>query len=159
MRVKSRVNSNLNLFPISEIFDDATENAVKVFQSQYGLEQNGIVDRTVWTALTELYNDALDNLPVEYSGNYAKLYPGYFLTPGTSGDDVRDLQTYLSAIARNTGRIPNVEIDGYYGDATRDAVYTFQRINGLPITGSVGPNTWRRIALVYDSIINSADSV
>lgn len=152
-------NSALNLFPISEVFDDNTENAVKLFQSVYGLEQNGIVDKTVWDKIVEIYLDAVNNLPAEYEGGYAKVYPGYFLTPGMSGENVRDLQTYLSAIAKNTGKIPDVEIDGYYGDNTRDAVYTFQNINGLPLTGSVGPSTWQRIAMQYDDIVRASLNV
>ena len=153
LNVIAYFNSNLNIFPISEVFDDATDNAVRLFQMQYGFEQNGIVDRAVWDSITSTYLEAINNLPEEYEGGYAKVYPGYFLTPGMSGENVRDLQTYLSAIARETGKIPEVEIDGYYGDNTRDAVYTFQNLNGLPLTGSVGPSTWQRIAMQYDDII------
>ena len=64
-----------------------------------------------------------------------------------------------SSIAKNTGKIPDVEIDGYYGDNTRDAVYTFQNINGLPLTGSVGPSTWQRIAMQYDDIVRASLNV
>ncbi len=159
LNVIAYFNSNLNLFPISEVFDDNTENAVRLFQTFYGLEQNGIVDRDVWDKITEVYLDAVNSLPEEYEGGYAKVYPGYFLTTGMSGENVRDLQTYLSAIAKNTGKIPDVEIDGYYGENTRDAVYTFQNINGLPLTGSVGPSTWQRIAMQYDDIVRSSLNV
>lgn len=156
LNVIAYFNANLNLFPITEVFDDATENALRLFQSQYGLEVTGVADRNTWDNIVSVYLDALESLPPDYAGSYAKVYPGYFLTPGMSGENVRDLQTYLSAIARNSGRIPEVEIDGFYGDATRDAVYTFQSINGLPITGSVGPNTWQRIAMQYNDIIRSS---
>lgn len=158
LNVIAYFNSNLNIFPITEIFDTATDNAVKLFQIQYSLPENGIVDRNVWDSIVNIYLEAVENLPDDYTGGYAKVYPGYFLTPGMSGENVRDLQTYLSAIAKNTGRIPQVEIDGYYGDFTRDAVYTFQNINGLPITGSVGPSTWQRIAMQYNDIINASVS-
>lgn len=159
LNVIAYFNSNLNLFPITEVFDENTDNAVRLFQRQYGFEENGIVERTVWDKIVSVYLDAVNSLPEEYEGGYAKVYPGYFLTPGMSGENVRDLQTYLSAIARNTGRIPDVEIDGFYGNNTRDAVYTFQNINGLPITGSVGPSTWQRIAMQYDDIVKASLNV
>lgn len=159
LNVIAYFNSNLNLFPITEVFDDATDNALKIFQAQYGLEPNGVADRQTWDKIVSVYKDALESLPEDYEGGYAKVYPGYFLTEGMSGENVRDLQTYLSAIARSTGRIPDVEVDGYFGPSTRDAVYTFQSINGLPITGSVGPSTWQRIAAQYNAIIRANVSV
>jgi hypothetical protein len=57
---------------------------------------------------------------------------------GQQGDDVRILQTLLG--------IKNP--DGIFGAATRDAVITFQRKNGLVADGTVGPMTWS--ALKYN---------
>ena len=105
--------------------------------------------------MTDVYNNILNTLPPDYQGTAAKLYPGYFLTPGEESENVRDLQTYLSVIAQNNPEIPPVTVDGVYGNETRDAVYTFQALNGLPPTGSVGPVTWSKIANQYDRIVNA----
>ncbi len=155
LNVLAYFNSNLNAFPITSQFDVNTKNAVQVFQNNFGVAPTGVVDRTTWDLIVGLYSDVVSALPSDYSGKYAKLYPGYFLTPGSVGENVLNLQTYLAAIAKNDTRIPPVTPDGFYGDSTRDAVYVFQEINGLPITGSVGPVTWRRIAINYDALVDA----
>lgn len=155
LNVISYFNPNLNIFPISGTFDTNTVNAVNAFQNEYGLLMSGTVDEITWNKMTEVYNNILNSLPPDYQGTAAKLYPGYFLTPGEQSENVRDLQTYLSVISNNNPEIPPVTIDGIYGNETRDAVYTFQALNGLPPTGSVGPVTWSKIANQYDAIINS----
>lgn len=156
LNVIAYFNPNLNIFPISNVFDTNTVNAVKSFQNQYGLTVTGTVNEPTWNKIIEVYDEVYDSLPQDYSENYAKLYPGYFLTPGATGPDVVDLQTYLSRIAQTDGNIPDVQIDGVYGTQTRDAVYTFQRLNNIPTVGSVGPVTWNAIAQRYDEIINQS---
>ena len=155
LNVIAYFNPNLNIFPISGTFDTNTVNAVNAFQNEYGLPISGSVDQTTWNKMTDVYNNILTTLPPDYQGTAAKLYPGYFLTPGEESGNVRDLQTYLSVIAQNNPEIPPVTIDGIYGNETRDAVYTFQALNGLPPTGSVGPVTWSKIANQYDRITNA----
>lgn len=155
LNVIAYFNPNLNIFPISGTFDTATINAVKSFQAEYGLPVTGTVNDVTWNKMTSVYTDILSSLPPDYQGTAAKLYPGYFLTPGDNNEDVRDLQTYLSVIASNNPSIPPVTVDGVYGEQTRDAVYTFQALNGLPPTGSVGPVTWSKIANQYDALVNS----
>lgn len=155
LNVIAYFNPNLNTFPISNTFDGNTVNAVKNFQTQYSLPVTGIIDEATWNSVKQVYADIYSELPEGYQENYAKLYPGYFLTPGSSGPDVRDLQTYLALIATTDGNIPVVTVDGVYGIETRDAIYTFQRLNNIPTTGSVGPVTWNAIAQRYDAIINA----
>lgn len=158
LNVIAYFNPNLNTFPISNTFDVNTVNAVKSFQAEYGLPVTGVVNESTWNSIIAVYNDIYGDLPEGYQENFAKLYPGYFLTPGATGNDVRDLQTYLSLIATTDGNIPNITIDGVYGNATRDAVYTFQSMNNIPTTGSVGPVTWNAIANRYDAIISSSQT-
>ncbi len=153
LNVIAYFNPNLNIIPLTSVFDEATENAVSVFQTEYGLQPTGIVDRETWNKFTSVYNQIVVSQPEGYQGNSAKLYPGYFLTPGAVGDNVSDLQTYLSLISTTIGNIPNVTVNGIYDEQTRDAVSAFQSEYGIIPTGSVGPITWLRIAQIYDAII------
>lgn len=66
------------------------------------------------------------------------------------GQPVRSLQTMLRVIAENDELQPSVIPDGIYGPQTATAVSTFQRRNGLPITGTVDQDTWERIVAVYE---------
>ncbi len=153
LNVIAYFNSNLDIFPITSVYDAATENVVIRFQNEYGLSPSGIVNRETWNKITAVYSNILSTLPEGYEGNSAKLYPGYFLTQGAVGDNVSDLQRYLRTISETLGNIPQVTVDGIYGENTRDAVSVFQSIYGLTVTGAVGPVTWQKIAEIYDSIV------
>lgn len=64
-------------------------------------------------------------------------WPGYNLTVGSSGDKVRQMQQQLNRIAQNYPAIPTIAADGVFGQRTAEAVRSFQRIFGLPVSGIV----------------------
>jgi peptidoglycan hydrolase-like protein with peptidoglycan-binding domain len=66
------------------------------------------------------------------------------------GQPVRSLQTMLRVIAENDDLQPSVIPDGIYGPQTVSAVSSFQRRNGLPITGVADEQTWYQIVLAYE---------
>ena len=143
-------NSNLQPVPLGGIFDAQTVDAVERFQAFYGLPVTGIVDNETWNTIDRIYTETVAALPEGYQGDNAKLYPGYFLTPGTRGENITDLQTYLNLIGRNIPEIPEIPITGFYGEQTENAVRIFQQLFGIPVSGDVGPVTWYQIALQYD---------
>ncbi|MBP0965937.1 MAG: peptidoglycan-binding protein [Oscillospiraceae bacterium] len=144
-------NPALDMPPVDGYFGESTLDAVKTFQQYYGLPVTGVVAEQTWLKLNEVYRDILGGLPEGYEGStYAKLYPGYVLSEGMRGQDVTDLQTYLSFIGKYYRDLPQIPVTGYFGPQTRDAVYTFQRLFGLPISGVVSPVTWREIARQYN---------
>lgn len=63
---------------------------------------------------------------------------------------IRSLQTMLRVIAEQDNRYSSVVPDGIYGNDTRNAVSTFQRRHGLPVTGVTDQDTWEAIVGVYD---------
>ena len=148
-------NPSLNLSPLDGVFGPATTQAVRDFQSFYGLPVTGVVNTATWNTMTRIYSQTVASLPEGYSGENAKLYPGFILTEGMSGDDVRDLQTYLSFIGRYYSDIPEIPVTGYFGSQTRDAVLVFQRLFGITPNGAVGPVTWNTIAEQYDFLIST----
>lgn len=148
-------NPNLNFAAINGYYGPETETAVREFQSFYGLPVTGEVDVFTWDTITRIYLQILSSLEMGYSGQKAKLYPGYFLSYGMQGDDIIDLQTYLSVVRRNIPQIGNVEVTGIYDDQTKNAILNFQRLFGIPQTGAVGPVTWNAIAKEYDNIIEN----
>ena len=56
------------------------------------------------------------------------------------GDDVKAVQNKLNSLNYNCGTA-----DGYYGNATRSAVISFQSAKGLTADGEVGPATWNAL--------------
>lgn len=145
-------NQTLEPVPISGLFDSGTVDAVERFQKYYGLPVTGIVDNNTWNTISRIYTETVAALPEGYQGDNAKLYPGYFLTVGMRNQNVTDLQTYLSEIGKNIAAIPEIPVTGYFGEQTENAVSTFQRLYGIPISGAVGPVTWAQIAREYDSL-------
>jgi len=61
---------------------------------------------------------------------------------GTTGPAVSEAQSILARWGYYRGAI-----DGVYGAGTYSAVLSFQRKNGLPADGVVGPVTWRALGI------------
>lgn len=121
------------------IFGSSTAAAVRRFQTYFGLTSDGVVGRTTWNKLYEVYNDIANRLlsPSLRPGEY----PG-LLRNGSTGTAVRELQFYLYLMSAYQSSIPSVSIDGRFGAATEAAVRAYQRFAGLTVDGIVGRKTW-----------------
>lgn len=85
-------------------------------------------------------------------------YPGTALRVGSTGLDVQTIQTYLNRIRRNYPAIPAITDNaGVFGDSTRAAVTTFQRIFNLTADGIVGKATWYKISSIYTAVARLAE--
>ena len=112
-------------------FGTDTRNAVKKFQTDNGIQIDGIVGPQTWEAL-------FDSYPV--------------LKQGSTGTYVSQVQTILNSLGYNCGTV-----DGIFGSGTKGKVQEFQRNNGLMADGIVGAATWS--ALTSDNPVESYSSV
>lgn len=113
----------------TQYFGNVTEAAVKTFQRQNGLAQDGIVG-------PETLNSIM--LP---SAKY------YAVSKGVSGDDISRIQSRLYEL----GYLARADqVSGSFGDETEAAVKKLQEVNGLNIDGKVGRQT---INLLYSEEI------
>jgi len=158
LNILAYFNPALSSPPLDGVYGASTTNAVRVFQQYYGLPVTGVMNTATWNVLNRIYSETVEFLPEGYSGNKAKLYPGYFLSEGMSGENVRDLQTYLSLIGENYEDIPTIPVTGYFGPQTRAAVIAFQNAFGINPSGAVGAFTWNTIAQQYDLLNNDLNS-
>ena len=142
LKIAHTVYSRLNDITVDGKFGAATTAAVKRFQTYFGLTSDGVVGRTTWNKLYEVYNDIANKLlssslrPGEYPG---------ILRRGSSGTAVRELQFYLYLLSAYESSIPAVGIDGSFGAATENAVRAYQRFAGLTVDGIVGRATWESL--------------
>ena len=139
LKIARTVYSSLNNVTVDGRFGSSTEAAVRKFQSYFGLTSDGVVGRTTWSKLYEVYNDIANKLLS------ASLRPGEYpgvLRNGSSGTAVRELQFYLYLLSAYESSIPSVSIDGQFGSSTESAVRAYQRFAGLTVDGIVGRRTW-----------------
>ena len=139
LKIARTVYSRLNNITVDGIFGSSTAAAVRRFQTYFGLTSDGVVGRTTWNKLYEVYNDIANRLlsPSLRPGEY----PGV-LRNGSTGTAVRELQFYLYLMSAYQSSIPSVSIDGRFGAATEAAVRAYQRFAGLTVDGIVGRKTW-----------------
>lgn len=144
-------NEAIPIIPVDGYFGDTTEAAVKAFQSMYGLPVTGVVNADTWNKMTEVYSGIVFSLPESFYQGRASLYPGVVLKTGMESEDVRKIQVYLNTIRTVYPSIPAVPATGFFGDQTYNAVIAFQKIFGIAPTGLVGPGTWNKLAIEYDT--------
>lgn len=153
LNVIAYFNPEIPTVPETGVFGEQTERQVKAFEEFYGLNPDGIVDFITWQRISKIYNNILSGLPEGYEGAAAELYPGYIITPGMRNDDVREMQTYLRVIGQNIGQIPVINVTGYFGPETENAIIAFQRLYGIDPSGLVGSPTWDALAREYNYIM------
>ena len=100
---------------LSGKFREATRKAVESFQTDFDLDQTGIADLRTLSILF-----AQTHRPLRF---------------GSSGDDVKQLQTQLTELGYYKGKI-----SGNYLEATRKAVEQLQKKNKLEVNGVADPD-------------------
>lgn len=110
---------------IDGIFAGATADAVRSFQRDLGLGEDGFVADATWSALVDATFTLGDRML-------------YLRIPHFHGRDVRVLQEALNVLGFACGAT-----DGIFGVFTERAVREFQRNAGLPVDGIVGAETVR----------------
>ena len=140
-------NSDLVSPTVDGVFGSGTQQAVKSFQTKYGLTADGVVGPATWDALVKAYNSLESDVESSTNG-----YPGTPLRQGDRGDSVRRVQFFLRIASYNYSSIPDVTVDGIFGSATTAAVKAFQKEFGLTADGVVGPTTWQKMYEIYGDI-------
>jgi len=107
-----------------DVFDEATERAVRAFQQSRGIGVDGIVGAETWQALDG----------ARWKLGARTLF--HSIPSALVGEDVHALQERLLEMGFDSGRA-----DGIYGARTARAVAQFQREVGLTPDGSCGPQT------------------
>ncbi len=122
---------------VDGIFGPATANSLKAFQTQRGLNADGVVDAATAAALNAApaaaapTTDESPAVEVVADGRVG------FAVYGEKGQRVTELQTALVA----AGVTLRGGVDGDFGAATASAVMSFQRSAGLGVTGVVNQAT------------------
>lgn len=103
-------------------------------------------------------DDMYINEATQISGIPAS-WPGYNLSLNATGTAVRTIQEQLNRIAQDYPSIPRIQVDGIYGNNTKNAVAKFQSIFNLPANGIVDYPTWYKISQIYVAVSKIAELV
>ncbi|MCL2402090.1 MAG: peptidoglycan-binding protein [Oscillospiraceae bacterium] len=131
-------NPSIPQLAVDGIFGSITQSAVIAFQRAFGLVPDGLVGPITWGRLQE----ALPTIGGGAAAPSNPPFPGTLIRMGSTGENVRLIQSTLNAIRAENPSIPQLAVDGIFGPMTQSAVVTFQRIFNLVPDGIVGPLTW-----------------
>ena len=160
-RELNRIAQNYPAIPkirfINGVFDLETEQAVSRFQEIFNLYPDGVVGKSTWYKIKQVFAAVKGLSEVTGEGltisDVARRYVRE-LRQGVRGDDVEALQYYLAFLGYFFPELPPIPITGYFGDQTRDAVYAFQNYAGLPVTGVVNEAVFNEIVRVYNLTVS-----
>ena len=124
---------------ISGHFGSKTEAAVMSFQRANGLSADGIAgSKTLAKIATALGSSSSGSSSNSSSSNSSSssASSSSLLKQGTKSEAVRTLQQNLKTLGYYTG-----SVTGNFGPLTKEAVYSFQKANGLSADGIAGEKT------------------
>ncbi len=145
---------------LNGFYDIPMEEAVKSFQTIFNLSADGIVGKATWYKVKSIYNGVKGLAELDSEGLTEEETTREFaeiLGPGSTGEQVKAIQYYLSVLAYFDDRLPPPGTNGVYDEATVATVRAFQTLQGLSADGIVGRNTWNAIITQYDRTRNSID--
>jgi len=137
------------------VFGPTVKNSVTEFQKTFNLTPDGIVGPGTWNKLYAVYRGIHENAPVPPvtpPSNSHPPFPGTSLRIGSTGANVRLIQTYLNTIGIVYPDIPALTVDGVFGQDTHAAVVAFQRRFNLTADGIIGPITWNYIVQQFNLV-------
>ncbi len=127
------------------IYGDETYNAVREFQIFNRLAPTGRVDLKTFEALAKAARPGAGYGCVLV---IPETLDGGVISPGEESSIVVIIQAMLGEL--ETLYEFEVALTGRYDAATESAIRDIQRINGLPITGVVDPDTWNALVSEYE---------
>lgn len=139
------LDDDIPRLPLNSIYNNNTITMVKAFQEKYNLPVTGVFTYTDWLVLQDAYDRILKSFPKEAQEFINELYPDYFLTKGTTGEDVIRLQRFLLKICKYDKSIPGVRVNGIFDDLTEKSIKKLQDDYDFDINGVVGPLLWKKI--------------
>ncbi|MDF2653994.1 MAG: peptidoglycan-binding protein [Bacillota bacterium] len=143
--------------PLLTQYCDGTRVQCPGWLTQWGSKYLGDQGYDAISILRNFYGQDIFLMAADRVSGVPVSFPGAALQLGSTGPAVRTIQEQLNAISNNYPAISKVRVDGEFGEQTRVAVETFQRIFNMPITGIVDFATWYRISAIYVAVTRMAE--
>lgn len=160
----NRISRNFPAIPkiptSNSYFGTETTDAVRTFQEVFGLTVDGLVGRSTWYRIQNVYIGVKRLADLNSEGLLLSEFPTQFtgvLEEGDASEAVLTVQYYLNYVALFVPGIERTAIDGAFGPQTAVAVRSFQQIYGLTVDGLVGAQTYVRLQDAYYEVLTGLD--
>lgn len=155
----NRISKNYPSIPkikdVNGIFSADTDAAVKAFQKIFNLTQDGVIRSATWYKIKYIFN-AVKGLGDLISEGVA---PEEIESPfevawqeGDSGIWVKLIQYYIHVLGCYYPEIPLIEITGYYGPETKEALMAIEKKFNIIVDGVMGIQSWSVLDREYKNI-------
>lgn len=143
--------------PLLTQYCDGVRTQCPRFMSQWGSKDLADQGLSAIEILRYYYGNDVYLAEAEEVAGVPISFPGAPLSLGSTGADVRTIQSQLNTISDTYSLIPKLAVDGIYGRNTESAVKTFQKIFGLSQSGVVDRPTWNKISEIYVAVTKIAE--
>lgn len=139
---------------IDGVFGVALEASVKQFQRFFNIVADGKVGKVTWDNMYQTWLSIKNGATTPPQLPPAQdRYPGTPLRLGSTGSNVKKVQTWLNGVSNIYTTIPKVIADGKFGTATRASVIAFQTRFILAADGVVGEATWNKLYATWQTLV------
>ena len=145
-------NTVLTRLAVDGIFGERTLEAVMVFQREYQLPVNGVVNLNTWDTIREAYFKVellygspppLNVLP---SGTYTA-------AEGAESEPMLIVQAMFVSLTKVMSNFSPCQMNSCNDGETHTNIREVQRIAGLPITGTLDRATWAYMVQLYQALV------
>lgn len=143
--------------PLLTQYCDGAKVQCPGWMTQWGSQNLGTQGYSAEEILRNFYGQAITFPTAPQVAGNPESYPGFPLSLGSSGPPVRTIQQQLNRISDNYPLIPKVATDSVFGETTKEAVTTFQKVFNLVPDGVVGRATWYKISEIYVAVTRIAE--
>ncbi len=149
INVKNLYTTLPTVYPTG-IYDEATRDAVFIFQNIKGIQETGLIDICTLNELVRENNEYIGRtqmpgrIPV---GTHSFVD----VKPGDKKDIVYAIKVMVNSFCRKYINCTELEITNLYDTETEEALRLFQQRSMLPATGIVDINTWNTLVKVYET--------
>ncbi|MBD5134033.1 MAG: peptidoglycan-binding protein [Clostridiales bacterium] len=145
-------NPVLTRLTVDGIFGERTLEAVMIFQREYHLPVNGVVDLDTWDAIREAYfrvellygnPPPLNVLP---NGTYTA-------AEGAESEPMLIVQAMFVSLNKKMSNFQPCSLNSCNDGGTHENIRIVQGLAGLPVTGTLDRATWAYMVQLYQALV------